>query len=98
MLPARSADPCLRSPAPLGQPVDHFLAASLFSHPLKDKSNAIGLLSIDLQATAPRIHIISEDWVAPQPFPLPACSLHLVPRPLRDEFPLELRKRQQNIE
>jgi hypothetical protein len=45
-------------------PVDHFLAASRFNHPLKDKSNAIGLLSIDLQAATQGIHIISEDWVA----------------------------------
>ena len=59
---------------------------------------SLRLAGVDLQATALRVHIISEEWMATQPFPFPARRPHLVPRPLGDELPFELSKTQENIQ
>jgi hypothetical protein len=58
---------------------------------LKDPANPLRLTGVDLEAATLGIDIISKDRLATQPFPFPARCAHLVPRPLGDQLPLELR-------
>jgi len=53
----------------------------------------LSLSGIDLEAATLWIDIISKHGLASQPFPFPPGGAHLIPRPLGDELPLELRKR-----
>src|ERR1019366_2045912 len=64
----------------------------------KDGPHTFRLLLIHQQPSAFRCHVVAQHRASAHPFPLPPCRRHLVPCPLADQFPFELRKREENVQ
>src|SRR5215469_15694024 len=64
----------------------------------EDLAHPLGLLWVDHQSSAARVHIVAQYGVSAGPLALAPGGGHLVARALADNLPLELRKRQQYVE
>ena len=64
----------------------------------EDLSHPFGFYQVDHQTPTLRADVIAQHRSASHPFAFPSRGRHLVPRSLTDDLPLELGKRQQDIE
>src|SRR5256885_877941 len=64
----------------------------------EDLTHALGLRFIYEKSSARRVNVIAQDGISAHPFSLAPGSGHLVAGSFADEFPFELRKREQDVQ